>query len=451
MQISGLGSGVDTAAMVSQLMSVERQAGNYLTKGKINAQALVNAYTSLNTKMKAIGDAANQFVPKSVIDTPAWNSVTAKSSDESIAKVTTGTGAQAGTLTFAVKSIAQASTSLADKSFNSTDTINGANGGAAFDFNITANGKTTNVSVGQGAKLADVVAAINQQAGADVKATMVQTATGSYQMQLTSATTGAQSSVTVTNGSTPPVVADVLGNFNEVTKGQDTVLHIGDATSGYDVTSTTKEVKNLLPGITISPVKADPNTQVTVDVGQDTAGISKKVEDLVTAANDALSNIRINSRYVKDKPSDSGPFVGDSLTRDLTNRLQSAAVGTSAAAPSAAGISIDKTGAITFDKKKFEELYAKDPAAAQKAVNAFASSLSDVSTQATDADKGLITMQINGQNSVIKDYSSQITKFNERMELRQQSLEAQFKAMDSLLSKMKTQGNWLSGQLAGLQ
>ncbi|MBO3178586.1 flagellar filament capping protein FliD [Dermatophilus congolensis] len=307
MQISGLGSGVDTAGMITQLMSVERQAGNYLTKGKVSAQALVSAYTSLNTKMKAIGDAANQFVPKSVIDTPAWNSITAKSSNEDIAKVTTGTGAQSGTLTFAVKSIAQASTTLADKSFTSTDTVNG---GAAFDFNVTANGKTTNVTVGQGAKLADVVAAINQQAGADVKATMVQTATGSYQMQLTSATTGAQSSVTVTNGSTPPVVADVLGNFNEVAKGQDTVLHIGDPTAGYDVTSTTKDVKNLLPGVTISPTKADPNTQVTVDVTQDTAGISKKVEDLVTAANDALSNIRINSKYNKDSPSSSGPFVG---------------------------------------------------------------------------------------------------------------------------------------------
>ncbi|SNV25901.1 Flagellar cap protein [Dermatophilus congolensis] len=448
MQISGLGSGVDTAGMITQLMSVERQAGNYLTKGKVSAQALVSAYTSLNTKMKAIGDAANQFVPKSVIDTPAWNSVTAKSSNEDIAKVTTGTGAQAGTLTFAVKSIAQASTTLADKSFTSTDTVNG---GAAFDFNVTANGKTTNVTVGQGAKLADVVAAINQQAGADVKATMVQTATGSYQMQLTSATTGAQSSVTVTNGSTPPVVADVLGNFNEVAKGQDTVLHIGDPTAGYDVTSTTKDVKNLLPGVTISPTKADPNTQVTVDVTQDTAGISKKVEDLVTAANDALSNIRINSKYNKDSPSSSGPFVGDSLTRDLTNQLQNAAVGNAAAAPSAAGISIDKTGTITFDKKKFEDLYAKDPAAAQKAINAFASSLSDVSTQATDADKGLITMQVNSQNTMIKDYSDQISKFNDRMDLRQQALQAQFNAMDSLLGKMKSQGNWLSSQLAGLR
>ncbi|MBO3178587.1 hypothetical protein GZ170_03465 [Dermatophilus congolensis] len=60
-------------------------------------------------------------------------------------------------------------------------------------------------------------------------------------------------------------------------------------------------------------------------------------------------------------------------------------------------------------------------------------------------------MQVNSQNTMIKDYSDQISKFNDRMDLRQQALQAQFNAMDSLLGKMKSQGNWLSSQLAGLR
>ncbi|WP_040159334.1 flagellar filament capping protein FliD [Mobilicoccus massiliensis] len=447
MQISGLGSGIDTASMVQQLMSVERLAGKQYTAGKTSAQALVNAYTSLNGKMKAVADAAAKFVPTSVIDKPVWNSVAATSSNTDIAKVTAGDKAQAGTLTFSVKSLAQAGTVLGDKSFAATDVVNG---GAAFDFNVEVAGKTTNIKVGPDAKLVDVVAAINQQGGTDVKATMVQVATGTYKLQVTSASTGAQSNVNVTNGTTPPVVADVLGNFATVAKGQDTVLHIGDPASGYEVTSSTRDFKDLLPGVTISPVKADPATQVTVDLKSDVDGMSTKIEELVKAANEALSNIKINSGYNKDKPELSGPFVGDATTRDLTNRIREAVVGSSSALPAAAGISIDKAGTITFDKAKFAEAYAKDPVVAQKSVDAFASKLGEVSKQATDTDKGLITLQINSQNALIKDYSAQITRFNDRMDLRQQTLTAQFQAMESMLGKLQSQGSWLQSQLATL-
>ncbi|WP_404560301.1 flagellar cap protein FliD N-terminal domain-containing protein, partial [Neisseria gonorrhoeae] len=77
-----------------------------------NAQALVSAYTSLNTTMKSIADAAQKFVPTSVAQTSAWTSVAATSSNKDIATVTTGDKAQAGTLTFSVKSIATAGAAL---------------------------------------------------------------------------------------------------------------------------------------------------------------------------------------------------------------------------------------------------------------------------------------------------------------------------------------------------
>lgn len=447
MQISGLGSGIDTAGMVKQLMSVERLAGKGLTSSRVNAQALVGAYTSLNSKMKAIGDAAQKFVPSSVTQTPAWNAVSGKSSNEDIAKVTVGDKAQTGTLTFSVKSLAQSGAVLGGKQFSATDAVNG---GSAFDFNVSVGDKTTNIKVGPDAKLADVAAAINQQAGADVKATMVQVATGTYKLQITAATTGAKSDVNVTNGATPPVVADVLGEFTQVAKGQDTVLHVGDADSGYDVTSTTRDVKDLIPGVTINPVKADPTAQVTVDLKAGVDDMATKVDEMVKAANEALSNIKINSGYNKDKPELSGPFVGDSTTRDLTYKLREAFQGSSAALPSLAGISVDKTGTVTFDKAKFTEAYGKDPAAVQKAVDGVATKLNDVSKNATDADKGILTLAIKGQQSQIKDYTDSIKRFEDRMTMREQTLTAQFSAMESMLSKISAQGNWLNGQLAGL-
>ncbi|WP_168582436.1 flagellar filament capping protein FliD [Gephyromycinifex aptenodytis] len=451
MQISGLGSGIDTSSMVKQLMSVERLAGRSYTQGKVNSQALVSAFTSLNSKMKSLGEAANAFVPKSVLDKSAWASVAAKSSNEDIAKVSTSDKAQTGTLTFTVQQIAQAGTTMAGKGFSADEVVNKPNG-EAFDFNINieVTGEPSYVKVGADAKLADVVAAINQQAGADVKATMVQVESGTYKLQIQSATTGSKSNVHVTNGSTPPVISDVLGKFAQVAEGKDTVLHIGDANNGYDVKSSTKEVKDLLPGVTIKPVKADPTTPVTVDLSADAAGMADKVEAMIKSANEALSNIKINSGYNKDNPTASGPFVGDSTTRDLTNSIREAIVGGFGVNPAGAGISVDKAGTITFDRAKFTESYGKDPETVQKTVNGVATKLGQVAERATDSNHGLITVRIQGEQASIKDYSQQISRFEDRMSMRQQTLEAQFGAMESLLSKMQSQGSWLSGQLATL-
>lgn len=448
MQISGLGSGIDTASMVKQLMSVERLAGQHLTKGRTNSQALISALTSLNGQMKSLGEMAQKFVPTSITQTPAWSAVSATSSNKDIATATVGDKAQAGTLTFSVKSIAQAGAVLGSQDFGSNTVVNG---GAAFDFNVKVGDKEPiNVKVGPDAKLADVAAAINQQAGADVKATMVQVATGTYKLQITAASTGAQSNVNVTNGATPPVVADVLGTFNKVAEGKDTVLHVGDPTSGYEVKSSTRDVKDLLPGVTISPVKADPAAQVTIDLKNDVDGMAGKIEEMIKAANGALSSIKINSGYNKEKPELSGPFLGGSTTRDLAYKIRDAFQGSSSALPSLAGISVDKAGTITFDKAKFSEAYAKDSAAVQKVVDSVATKLNDVSKTATDANNGTITLRINGEQTMVKNYTDQITRFEDRMTMRQATLSAQFNAMESLLSKMNSQGQWLSGQLATL-
>lgn len=450
MQISGLGSNIDTAGMVDQLMSAERLAGKPLTQGKLTSQSLVTAFTSLNGKMKAIGDAAHAFVPKSVLDTPAWNTVAAKSSNSDIATVTTGDKAQAGTLTFTVKQLAQAGTVMSGTGFGGTDVVNAANGGAAFDFNVGVGDKTTNIKVGPNAKLADVAAAINQQAGGDVKASMVQVASGTYKLQIQAVSSGAKSDVNVTNGSTPPVVADVLGSFSQVAKGQDTLIHVGDANAGYDVTSSTKEVKDLLPGVTISPLKADPNTQVTVDISTDGGKIADKVEAMIKAANDALGTIKTNSTYNKDTPSASGPLVGDSTSRDLSNNIRNSIMGSVGLDPSQAGISIDKDGTLTFDKAKFTTNYGKDSASVQKVVNDVATKLGQVADNATDPNTGSITARINGEQANIKDYSDRITQFNDRMTLRQQALSAQFNAMETMLSNLKSQGSWMSSQISAL-
>ncbi len=445
MQVSGLASGLDTAGMVKQLMQVERLQGSGLTTGRGQAQIMVSALTSLNGFMKTLGDAARTFAPETPADTSAFKAVSATSTNKDIASATATDNATAGSFTFTVKSIATAGQGAFGSSFSATEVLNP---GQSFDFNIAANGKTANVQVQPDATLADVAAAINSS-GIDVKATMVQVAPDTFKLQIASQTTGAQSNISITDGSASPTASSLLGAFHRQVEGADTQLQVGDPSNGgYTVSSPTREVKDVIPGLTITPLKVDP-TAVTIELKSDTDAITGKVEALVKAANEALSNIRINSKWDADKKT-GGPFVGDSTTRALAGDIQSAFVGSSANLPSLAGMSVDKTGAITFDKAKFAAAYAKDPSAVEKTVSDLSTNLAQVSKQATNSTDGLLSVRSQGEQASIKDYSKQITKFEDRMSARQEILERQFKSLETMLSKLQTQGNWLSGQLATL-
>lgn len=443
--VSGLGSGIDTKSLVSQLMQAERMAGNGLTTSKNTAQSLVTTLTALNGQMKSLGDAAKALTPDVLLGgSSAFTAVSASSSNKDIATATTTDSAKAGSLTFTVKSIAQAGSGVFGKEIT---------GGVAlstndFSFNVGSNDKSASIEVKAGATIQDVAALINQS-DAGVKATTVQVAPNTYKLQLTSATTGAQSGVSVTDGQGVPTATDLLGAFNKLSEPQDTVLTIGSGPNAYDVSSPTRDVKDIMPGVTISPVKADPASQVTIDLKADVDGMASKVEAFVKAANDALGTVSKNNKWDSDKKA-GGPLMGDSMTRSLSQQIQSAFVGSSSALPSTLGISIERDGTLKFDKTKFVANYKSDPDAVTKTAADIATKVGEVSKQATSAADGTLTMRIQAEQASVKDYTSQLAKFEDRMSLREETLKQQFNAMESLLSKMQAQGNWLSGQLATL-
>ncbi|GAB79460.1 flagellar hook-associated protein 2 [Austwickia chelonae] len=443
MQISGL-TGFNSADIVSQLMSVERQAGNSLIKAKSTSNTLVSALQSLNGLFSKMKDAATALAPSSVLDASAWKGTTATSNQTGIATATTTDKAQAGSLTFTVKSLAASGAAI---SGNSVDGAAVLNGGAAFDLTLTkGSGAATTVSVPAGAKMADVAAAINNTADLGVKATMVQVSPGQYKLQLESSTTGAGTDVTVADSTGG---ASGLGTFSTLRAGSDTVLRVGDSATGFDVTSPTTTVKDVLPGVTITAVKADPSTPVTVTVGADASGIADKAKAFVDSANEVLSSIRVNTKYDKDTKT-AGTLNGDSTVRDLANRLQSVFVGVGSDKLAKMGVSFTKEGTLSFDKAKFAAAYAENPAAVEAAFTDTATKVRDLGKQASNATDGLLTVRINGEQALVKDYTKRISDFNDRMSLKQETLKRQFSALETMLSKMQQQGNWLSGQLQSL-
>ncbi|MDO5698877.1 MAG: flagellar filament capping protein FliD [Dermatophilus congolensis] len=453
MQISGLMTGFDAASVVDQLMAVERLGANKIKTRQTQAGAVSQALTRLNGVVKSMGDAA-KAVSSQITSESIWNSAKATSSNPSAATVTARNGALAGSLTFSVESTATSGALIGGKTFESPTTSIGGDAGQTYSFGISdGEGKQlTEVSIAGGATIEDVAKAINDQKSG-VNATVVKVNDNDYRLQLTSNKTGAVSNLTLTDGTAPNGALNLLGSMNTLYNGTDASIKVGEGANAYSLKSSTNTFNGVLPGVDVTVLKADSGTPVTAQVTQDIDGMAAKVQAMVDAANEALSNIRINSKAdlvnKGDKKAD-GVFVGDATTRAVTNQITNVFVGSSANLPSIAGVSIDKSGSITFDKAKFTEAFGKDPAKVEATLTQTAKNLEEVAKGATNATNGSIAMAIKGQDAMVKNYTDQINRFNERMDMKEQTLMRQYNALDSMLSKMKSQGDWLAGQLASL-
>ncbi|RKS80142.1 flagellar hook-associated protein 2 [Motilibacter peucedani] len=84
-------------------------------------------------------------------------------------------------------------------------------------------------------------------------------------------------------------------------------------------------------------------------------------------------------------------------------------------------------------------------------VNAgLAQRLANVAQAATDSSNGSLTRAINGRQSSVDDLNTQIASWDVRLADKKTSLQKQYSALEVALGKLKDQGNWLAGQLAGL-
>jgi flagellar hook-associated protein 2 len=440
--IDGLISGLNTTSIIAQLMTIERLPEAQLTNAKTASQTMVSTLQSLNTLMTSLQTAANVFVPDTITKASAWTSTTATSSNSTLASVLTGTGALPGTATFTVTGVASAGSAVSLGTVGSLTTPV-----ASGPFQLTKGGVTSTITVAAGATLNDVVSALNAP-GTGVSATAVQVANGAYRLLLTSSTTGSASNVTLSSGAFPPGQS-TLGDMQQLSAGTDTVLHVGTGPGAFDVTSSTNSVSGLLPGVTISALEADPNTSVTVNVAGDSNGMADQMATMVAQANAVLSFLQDKSSY--DAASKTGgPLSADSMGRDLTQRLTNAVIGSSSSTPAMAGVSVARDGSITFDRTAFLAAYTQDPATVTATMTSMSQQLSDVATQASDPHTGYVTTRVTNEQDNIRGTTAQIAAFEERMTLRQQTLTTQYAALETMLGTLKSQSDWLTGQLGSL-
>ncbi|PRY28712.1 flagellar filament capping protein FliD [Pseudosporangium ferrugineum] len=479
--IDGLITGMSTTDTINQLMKVEAAPQTALKAKITTANKVVSAYQSVNSRLSSIASAA-----KAAGSADTWGAMKA-TSNSTAAVVSAQSGAAAGSMSFRVEKLAATHVmTFAAGSVTSATDATGSPAIAGSTFDVTLNDGTTKQLTPSDKSLQAVVAAINGEQNVPYKAAAVQIGPGKYTLQLTAKESGQTAADKFDTAGVPTGLS--LGAASITVQGGDAELKVG-TTNPYSITSATNTFTGVMPGVTVTATKAQAvDESVTVNVGADADGIAAKIQALVDNTNTALSEIASQSK-IKTSEVAAGPLVGDSairkLSQDLLGTISSGAAGLGkngvTASYSEVGVSVDRSGKLTFDKAKFMDAYNADPARTQKFFDSYTDKPGGVAgkfepgfdvavglgrkleavslvasegvidpTDPTKAKLGTMQALIQRNTSSIKLLNDQVSEWDIRLDLRKSALEKQFSGLEVALGKMQQQSTWLAGQLAGL-
>lgn len=511
--IGGMGSGIDSAALVGQLMQAEAAPRAKLSAAKSATAIRAGAWTTLGNLMKTLQDKGDALKTVEKLRLTA-----AASSDPTAVGVSSTATAAPGSLTFRVDSLAtrhQSSTA----GFASSSAAVGAGslvvstGVAALGATLTAgdagitgkytvvitrdaagepvatvNGKVTafgtagtsrTLSVG-GSTLTfpgplDLTGTINN--GTAVLGIAATGATGGTLAELSAAlqSTGGPASASLLDvgSGTDPVrmimtatqsgakgTVDVLASagltgfarVTTLTTGKDAVLKVGDPASPTTITRSDNRITDLVPGVTLDLLKAAPGTDITVNVKKDDDAVVAKIKGLTESLNGVLSWVRDNIKY--DVASRTGgPMVGDAGARSVPGTIFSAvATGQSTGGyrlASHVGLAATREGNLALDEATLREALTKDPDAVGAVLAGVAAAVAAVGKGAAEVG-GVVRTGKESTAARTQALQAGIDGWDLKLAAIQKRYQRQFSSLDVAISRMNSQSSWLAGQIKSL-
>ncbi|CAK9884899.1 MAG: Flagellar hook-associated protein 2 [Candidatus Erwinia impunctatus] len=189
----GIGSGLDLSTLLDKLTTAEQAQLTPITTQQTAYNAKLTAYSTTKSALTAF-----QTANTALANSKLYQSTSATSSAPSSFTATTDTGATAGNYSIAVSQLAQAQ-SLTSAKYSSTSSNIGTSGASNRTLSISLAGSSSPVNISLSdsqTTLTGVRDAING-ANAGVNASIIQVDSGSYQLVLTSASTGTSNGITI--------------------------------------------------------------------------------------------------------------------------------------------------------------------------------------------------------------------------------------------------------------
>jgi len=130
---------------------------------------------------------------------------------------------------------------------------------------------------------------------------------------------------------------------------------------GVNITSASNTISDVISGVTLNLLKADPDTEINVRLTPDIDAIISKINSFVTAYNDVASFIKTQTSYDETTKETGGVLFADGTLLSVKNQLSSLLVGqvwgvdSSFSTLGLVGISVDRYGQLSVDTTKLRQ------------------------------------------------------------------------------------------------
>ena len=450
---TGLGSGLDTGAIVKALVNADKAAKqNQIDRQTATNTAQISGIGSLKSVLANFQTAIKNL---SSTQTPQFLGYNATSADAKVLTAVASNTAVNGTYVVKV-------TNLATSSKVATAAFAGGTSSAipSGTLNITQNGVTSSVTIPAGATLQSVRDAINTQQGANGFSANIVTDSFGSRLVLGSTVTGAGSDITLSGiagleinageqmGTTPTATsAGAIGDF-----AKDANFTV----DGLALTSKSNKVDAAISGLTLNLVAGG---ETTVTVGPNSDGLKKSIQTFVDAYNQVVTSINALTKPSLDdegNPTIAAALTGDPLARGILASIRSPLVTTGAGDKltvlSQLGITTNqKTGVLDFDSTKFttamdtqklggevQKLFLGDPTATGDAAKGLLTRMNDAITPYTvTGSQGILDARSTNLAKAKTNLANQQAALDRRIETLTAVLTKKYNDMDSLVGKLK--------------
>ena len=359
----GIASGLDTNAIINALVQSESIPIQQLQAKKDTQQSKLDLIGTFKGHLKSLQEKAGKL--SKLADFLAFK---ISSSEEGVANFSVNGTAQAGSHTLEVLSMAQADRWAFD-AVTDPDADLATVDGQQLSFTVGSTQYDIAVTAGE-SSLAEIAQQINDLAGDDVTASVVNTGTGTsnYQLVLSAKETGEDARVSgiVTDiaglgiDGTGPDSEGVSQSANNITVGMNAVAMI----DGLRVERVENSFNGVITGVDIDAISAEPGREIQFTVEADPEVVKTQMNEFIDAYNEVMDFINDQNSY-DEEAGVGGDLFGDSILRTVRNSLSDALFNLDLttiqndtegySTLSLIGIKSSTDGKLSLDETKFDE------------------------------------------------------------------------------------------------
>ena len=467
---AGIGSGLDVTSIVGSLMAVERRP---LTQLQTQAD-------SLGTRLSTVGKmqgyfSAMQTKANALTSGTLWSGTIATSSDTASVKVSTSTGAVAGSYAVAVGHLAAGQTVTSAALAGSSATLNEGSlmielgsyqaGAPAAGFDAKVGASAITVSIGSGdTSLASLRDKINAS-GAGVTATIISDASGA-RLSLRSKDTGVENAFrisvteTVDDGNAATGLSSLA--YDATAAGSPmarttTAINAALTVNGIPLSSASNTLNNVADGLTLSLFKPT-TTDIDISVAADTASVKTAVTDFVAAFNTLAGFIKAQTAYNADSKV-AGALQGDQATLAIQSQLRSVLnEGSSASSSwsrlSEIGLTLKADGTLDTNTTKLDNALGNLPElkkllatdGSSSADSGFVRRFKRLADAALGSD-GVFQSRTDSINASVTRNTKSQDAMQKRLSSTEARLRAQYSALDTKMASLNNLSSYMTQQI----